>query len=104
MQEDTMADLGCGKVAIALWEIAMISARRKVEFDRPVEEWLERGIAQPKIRLSPLTPAIAAASVSLEMHGDPADRLIVATALCLGMPLVTSDRKIRDSGLVKTIW
>ena len=36
--------------------------------------------------------------------GDPWDRFITATAMALGLPLVTRDRRIRESGLVETIW
>ncbi|HEV2845207.1 MAG TPA: PIN domain-containing protein, partial [Thermoanaerobaculia bacterium] len=37
-------------------------------------------------------------------HGDPADRLIVATAIETGVPLVTRDRQIRDFGRVDVLW
>src|SRR4051794_8124710 len=40
----------------------------------------------------------------LPLHGDPADRLIVATALHHGAPLVTKDEAIRRSALVQTVW
>ncbi|HJW74876.1 MAG TPA: PIN domain-containing protein [Thermoleophilia bacterium] len=53
----------------------------------------------------PLTPAVAAASTQFEsFHGDPADRLIVATALTRGATLVTVDEKITKAKLVKTVW
>jgi PIN domain nuclease of toxin-antitoxin system len=46
-----------------------------------------------------LTPAIAAASISLlGLPRDPADRLIAATAMCHGLTLLTSDERIRAWG------
>jgi len=50
-----------------------------------------------------LTAAINAPSLPLP-HGDPHDRLIVATALELGVPLITKDGNITDSGIVPVIW
>ena len=62
----------------------------------PVRSWLEQLGAQ--VRTIPLTPAIAATAVSLpsSFPGDPADRLIYATAVEHGWRLVTKDRRLRD--------
>jgi PIN domain nuclease of toxin-antitoxin system len=56
--------------------------------------------------LRPMTPEIAALAVSLprEYPRDPADRLIAATALAEGTPLVTADADIRRTKVIKTIW
>jgi PIN domain nuclease of toxin-antitoxin system len=51
-----------------------------------------------------LTPEIAVASVSLDMHPDPADRFIAATALAGGATLVTKDAKLRKVAALRTIW
>ena len=56
------------------------------------------------MRLLPLTPEIAALSETLSINGDPADRIIVATALVHQCALLTKDGNIKDSGVVKTIW
>jgi hypothetical protein len=48
--------------------------------------------------------AILAGGLAEPMHGDPADRLIVATASTLGVPLVIGDKKLRAYRGVKTIW
>ena len=61
-----------------------------------VEQWVERNLSPP-VFLQPLTPAIALHSSSLvDFHGDPTDRMIVATALLLLQPLLTADRQILD--------
>ncbi|WP_425482507.1 hypothetical protein [Allochromatium palmeri] len=54
----------------------------------------------------PLTPGIAALSTRLhgDFHGDPADRLIVASSLVMNAPLVTRDEKITDWGFVTVCW
>ncbi len=52
----------------------------------------------PSIELIPLTPEIAVENSQLpdEFHGDPADRLLIATARICGMTLLTRDEKILD--------
>jgi len=61
----------------------------------PIRSWLEQLAAQ--VRTLPLTPAIAETAVSLpsSFPGDPADRLIYATAIEHGLQLVTKDRRMR---------
>ena len=95
-----------GVPAICLWEIAMLVAHGRLAFDRPVDVWLDQGLALPRVRLLPLDPAVAVrvADLAEEMHGDPADRMIVATALVARAPLVTKDRRIHESGVVSAIW
>jgi len=79
--------------AITPWEIGMLVAKGRLVLNRDVMDWLHAALALPGIRLAPLAPALAVASTRLpgELHGDPADRLIVATARQLGATLVTAD-------------
>ena len=99
------ADRSRGVAAISCWEVAMLAARGRIELDRDPVTWMEDSLRAEDIELLPLTPAVAVASAQLEsFHGDPADRLIVATALADGAVLVTKDEKIRDCGIVKTVW
>jgi PIN domain nuclease of toxin-antitoxin system len=51
-----------------------------------------------------ITPEIAALSVSLGLHGDPADRLIAATAVHHDAEVVTSDHRLRSAARVRTVW
>jgi PIN domain nuclease of toxin-antitoxin system len=71
-----------------------------------VEVWFELALQRPKVKLLPLIPEIAALSTQLpkDFHGDPADRLIVATSLIHRAPLVSKDQKIQNSDSVKVIW
>jgi len=81
--------------AIGVWETAMLAAKGRLKLEPGVEEWVARNLEAP-IELEPLSAEISIRSSRLgEFHGDPADRLIVATALVLQMPLVTADRQIQ---------
>lgn len=82
--------------AITLWEISMLVARGRVSLPRDLREWLEFHLSQPGFSVHPLSAAVAVGSTSLpaDPHGDPADRIIIATARHLDVPLITADRKI----------
>ncbi len=88
--------------AITLWEIAMLSARGRIEIADPLEVWLEEIEGHPLIEVLPLTARIAAESVHLgpDFHNDPADQMIVATARLHGLPLMTADERIHRWGKV----
>lgn len=93
-----------GVSAISCWEIAMLASKGRIEMDRPARQWLEDALTNTGTILLPIEPAVAALAARLPLHGDPADRLIVATAITNGAELVTKDEQIRASGLVVSIW
>lgn len=97
------ASLGVSDVT--LWEIALLLERGRIEFALPLDEWLARATAAPLVERCGISPAIAREMVSLgtTRDWDPADRILVATARVLGVPLVTSDARIEESGLVRTV-
>lgn len=97
------AESSYGLAAISLWETAMLFERNRIELPEPPQPWLERALRRPALRLIPLTPSIAARSVGLPMHGDPADRLIVATALEYDCPLATVDGRLIRLPMLRTI-
>jgi PIN domain nuclease of toxin-antitoxin system len=100
---DGADDLGI--CAISLWEFALLIERRSVEPRIDPLEWLEAALSVPRVELLDLTPAVAMGSSRLDgFHRDPADRLIVATALANDAPLVTKDARIRRWEGVRTIW
>ncbi len=79
--------------AISIWEVAMLASKNRIDLKPDVDRWIRENL-QPPVRLEPLHPEISLESCRLEnFHGDPADRLIVATALVLGVPLITADRQ-----------
>lgn len=86
---------------ISAWEVGLLSkpkAERNlaVRFMPDPKTWFARIMAGPGIREASLTPEIAidASWLPGELHGDPADRLIVTSARHLGVPIVTRDRRI----------
>ncbi len=94
-----------GIPAVCCFEVAAAVAKGRVTLDRAPLEWLEQALALPHAELVPLTPAIAVKATQLgAFHGDPADRLIVATALLEAAPIVTKDRNIRGYEAVTAVW
>jgi len=88
---------------ISLWEVATLVERGRLSLDIPFAEWLESAAHPRSVRIVPITTAIAAAVAELpaSFHRDPADRVIVATARVLGVPLLTRDTRITKARLVK---
>ena len=89
--------------AISAWEIGLLNRRNPA--DRPyflpdAKTWFSRLMSAPSIRPAPFTPEIAidASLLPEPLHGDHADRLLIATARHLGVPIVTRDRKIEAYG------
>ena len=94
-----------GLSAISLREFAMMAHRRRINLDMPIEQWLERIESHPLITILPLTTAIAVESVRLgdDFPRDPADQIIVATARCYALTLITADSAIRKWGKVSLL-
>ena len=92
--------------AISVWEVAMLVTKKRLVLDRETLVWAKQALALPKISLVPLSPEISIASASLgeRFHGDPADRMIVATAMELRVPVVTKDERIRSFKGIEAIW
>jgi PIN domain nuclease of toxin-antitoxin system len=80
--------------AISQWEVSMLSMKGHLKLLPDEETWFSANL-EPPISLAPLTAEISMVSCRLpDFHGDPADRIIVATAVVLGIPLITADEKI----------
>ncbi len=94
-----------GVAAISLWEVAMLVERGRLKLDRDVGDWLSDAVAEEGVEVLELSPEIAVRSTRLarSFHGDPADQLIVATAMVHGCPLVTRDERIARFAGVRTI-
>ena len=84
----------------AFWEIAMLVMKRRLELGSPVVSWVSEVVARPGLVVVPLTPQIAVESYALpgRFHGDPADRMIVATTRGSDATLITRDRDILRYG------
>jgi PIN domain nuclease of toxin-antitoxin system len=83
---------------VSAWEIGLLASSPKIdiEFDPSPALWLASFLARSDVQLVPLAPAAALAASFLpgDLHRDPADRLLIATARHIGAPLITRDRAI----------
>jgi len=97
---------GLAIASITLWEVAMLLARERVIPQGTPETWLGALIDRSGVTVKEITPAVAALAAHFpgDFPGDPADRLIAATARAEGMCLVSRDARMRGSPLVETIW
>jgi PIN domain nuclease of toxin-antitoxin system len=96
-----------GVATISCWEIAMLVEAGRVELDRALETWIEQALADPRTQSLPLTSTVAVRAALLgreRFDGDPADRIIYATARDAGASLVTRDQALRTFDPRGTIW
>jgi len=92
--------------SISVWEAAILVKKGRLRLTMDVTDWIAISENLPFIQFIPVTNSIAVKSVNLPLplHDDPADRIIIATALSTGASIVTKDKKISDYSQVKTIW
>jgi PIN domain nuclease of toxin-antitoxin system len=85
---------------ISVWEVGMLESKRRIHLRLPCEEWVKKALANPAVRLAPLSPEIALESTRLPggLRGDPADQMLVATARRMGARLLTRDKKLIEYG------
>ncbi len=82
--------------AVSAWEIALLVDIRRIELDVSATEWIEQFIDYPGIEIVPLGHLAASRGYRLQglEHRDPADRLLIATAIELACPFVSYDERI----------
>lgn len=92
--------------SISTWEVAILASRGRLTLTMSPEDWVAASEALPFFDFVPVSNSIALKSVQLPgvLHNDPADRIIIATAISLGAVLVTKDEKMRNYEHVKTVW
>lgn len=92
--------------SISIWEIAVLHTKDRLQLSIDLEKWISQSEKLPFLQFVPVNNAIALQSVLLPdpLHNDPADRIIIATALSEGVALVTKDEKIIAYSLIETIW
>ena len=80
--------------AISQWEVSMLAMKGRLTLHPDEKSWFSSNLAPP-VSLAPLSAEICLTSCRLlDFHGDHADRIIVATAVTMGIPLITADEKI----------
>ena len=92
--------------AMSVFEIVTLERRGRLAFKIPAAEWLANLRKLPELMIHPITDEIAerAGGLGEVFPGDPADHLIAATALVLGVPLVTQDTKLSAVPGLSTVW
>jgi PIN domain nuclease of toxin-antitoxin system len=92
--------------SISAWELALLVKKERILLKLDVTDWITKSESLPFIKFIPVTNSIAVKSINLPqpLHPDPADRIIVATALSAGATLVTKDSRLLGYSPVKTIW
>jgi PIN domain nuclease of toxin-antitoxin system len=91
--------------AISLWELAKMTALGRLEIDISLDAWLDEIENDPHLEVLPISARVALESTRLGagFHRDPADQIIVATARCHALTLLTADERIRRWGKVPII-
>ena len=81
---------------MSVWEVAILESKNRLALPMGCAEWVNQALGLYGIELAELEPEIAINSTRLpgDFHGDPADRILVATARHRNATLVTADRAI----------
>jgi PIN domain nuclease of toxin-antitoxin system len=92
--------------AISVFEIATAARRGRLALAVPAAQWIKDLLSLQELRIEPVTAAIAglAGELADPMPGDPADRIIAATAALLQLRLVTADDRLQRSLKVRAVW
>lgn len=89
---------------VSFYEIANAARRKRLQLYSSTQDFITA--VQARLRLIPLTAeiSICAAELPHPFHGDPIDRIIVATAIVNRCPLITHDDRIRRAKICKVLW
>jgi PIN domain nuclease of toxin-antitoxin system len=89
---------------ISLLELATLASKRRIRLDISVESFLRE--VEARFVILPISgrACVRVLGLPAAYPKDPADRIIGATALVEGLPLLTADREIRRSRALRTIW
>ncbi|MBI4842640.1 MAG: type II toxin-antitoxin system VapC family toxin [candidate division NC10 bacterium] len=89
---------------IVAWETGLLAEDGAITLRPSFAQWWDTLASIPNYNIQPLDLEVVKAAYGLTILTDPSDRLIVATALALDLPLITADSRITDSGLVRVVW
>jgi PIN domain nuclease of toxin-antitoxin system len=96
-----------GVPTICCWEVAMLVSRGRLELSLDVDTWAAAALALPavvELRLDARTATRAGALDREAFPGDPADRIVYATAVEHGAPLVSRDGEIATFDPARVLW
>jgi PIN domain nuclease of toxin-antitoxin system len=92
--------------SISAWEVALLVAKKRLKLSIDVTDWIGKSERLPFFQFLPIDNSVAVKSVNLPqpLHKDPADRIIIATAITIAAPVVTKDEKLLAYPHIETIW
>lgn len=92
--------------SISAWEVALLVDKKRLELTLNVTDWIAKSEKLQFFQFIPVDNSVAVKSVNLPqpLHSDPADRIIIATAITIAASVVTKDEKILNYPHVKSIW
>jgi len=92
--------------SISAWEVAMLVARKQLVLRMDVDSWIAKSESLPFLQFVAVDNCVSMKSVFLgtEIPSDPVDRIIAATAVSLGFPLVSKDVKMRQVPGLEVVW
>lgn len=100
-----MEERGGFASSISIWELGVKIRRGKLDLGITIDEFARRLERSGVVTLIPVDTTIWLASLALRWdHRDPADRVIVASALAKGVPIVTKDSAMREIEGVSCLW
>lgn len=89
---------------VCLYEVTQLQERGRIALGMPFDRWCDAVERSPGLVVVALERAHVSEAQGLPTLRDPFDRLIVGTALALGLPLVTADARVTESRRVRTLW
>jgi len=88
--------------AVSCWEVAYLVKRQRLRLPMALSEWMRAALDGSDVAVIALSADIAVMSANLpDMHRDPADRFIIATALTHGYQLASYDERFKLYDLLK---
>jgi len=92
--------------SISAWEAALLVDKKRLELTLDITDWIAKSEKLPFFQFIPVDNSVAVKSVNLPqpLHSDPADRIIIATAITIAASVITKDEKILNYPHVKSIW
>ena len=91
---------------ISAWEVALLVEKKRLELSMEIDDWISKSEVLPFFTFVPIDNDTALRSVRLQppLHNDPADRIIIATALKMDATIITKDEKILNYPHVRAVW
>lgn len=89
--------------SISCWEVVYLAKRGRIQLEMPSQKWIEVGLSDSSITCLPIDRQIAVLAANLpDHHRDPADRIIIATAITHGAQLMSFDEQFRKYDELKS--